>query len=53
MQTWPFHKCWVPQVMVKKSEEQQVRVINTAGEGWKEQRERSNPRKGRERTAVV
>lgn len=45
----PFHKCWVPQVTTKNSEKQQVCVINTAGEGWEEQRERSNPRQGSER----
>lgn len=32
--------------MVKNSEKQQVCVINTAGEGWKGEKGRSNPRRG-------
>lgn len=53
VQTLPFHRCRVSQVTVINSHKQQLCVINTAGEGWKEQRERANPRKGSERMAVV
>lgn len=37
----------------ENSEKRQVCVRNTAGEGWKEQRERSKPRKGSERMVAV
>lgn len=53
VQTLPFHKCWVPQVVVINSDEQQLCVINTAGKGWKEQGKRSNPRRGSEGMVVV
>lgn len=36
----------------RNSEKQQVCVVNTAGEGWEEQRARSQPRKGSEGMAA-